>query len=312
VCTRPGGCPCEGAGEEKVCRGPDTCIANASRDGRSRDLHEALVRLDPARGLAVAGWFRPDNWNAAGVHGLDLNDLDLGGSGPLRLPRTSRLVGGGKEGMLYLIDADALLEHPLALQSFAVAAVPPAPMAYHRHILGGPVLWPRQDAPDGSRLFVWRMNDVLRSYRITDRFIDCDREDVQPFATLNCRSVASSAESISQHPGGVLSVSADGDQPDSAIVWAHTSFSGNGPGKLMAFRALPAPAMAGRLEHLWNSEMCAGDGIDVGSTFAAPVVSNGRVYVATGANRVDVFGLIAPRDCTVTPQPGVAVPLSNF
>ncbi len=311
-CARDEGCLCTGVGQEKVCRGPDGCIANRSQDRRSFDLNEALVKLDPGQGLQVAGWFRPDNWNAAGLSGLEFNDLDLGGSGPLLIPGTSRLIGGGKEGVLYLLDADLPPDRPAPLQSFAIAPVPNPPLQYYRHILGGPVLWSRPGHAEGSRLFVWRMNDALRSYRLTDRFMDCDRQDVQPTGTDNCRSTATSRQRIDHHPGGILAVSADGDRPDSAIVWAYTGSVGNGPGKLMAFAAMPAASAPDRLAALWDSDTCPGDAIDIGSTFAAPTVSNGRVYVATGADRVDVFGVVPQRSCATTQQPEVSEHLNNF
>ena len=311
-CALPGGCPCKGVGQEKVCRGPDTCIANRSPDGRSFDTHEALLKLDPAHGLNIAGWFRPDNWDASGIHGLEFNDLDLGGSGPLLIPGTSRLIGGGKEGVLYLLDANLPQDRPGPLQSFAIAPVPNPPLQYYRHILGGPVLWPRPAEPDGSRLFVWRMNDTLRSYRVTDRFADCDRKDVRPTGSENCRSVAASMERIDHHPGGILALSADGEKPDSAVIWAYTSAVGNGPGKLMAFRAMPDTAAPERLAKIWESDTCAGDAIETGSTFAPPTISNGRVYIATGADRVDVFGLVPERPCASSAQPEVSEHLRNF
>jgi hypothetical protein len=301
ACALPGGCSCNGVGQEKVCRGPDTCIANRSQDRRSFDTHEALVKLDPGQGLKIAGWFRPDNWNAKGMHGLEFNDLDLGGSGPLLIPGTSRLIGGGKEGVLYLLDADPLQDRPTPLQSFAIAPAPNPQLQYYRHILGGPVLWSRPTDPNGSRLFVWRMNDTLRSYRGTDHFAECDRRGVQPTGSENCRSIATSKERIDHHPGGILSISTNGEKADSAIVWAYTSIVGNGPGKLMAFRAMPDAAAPDRLEEIWESDTCTGDTIDNGSTFAPPTVSNGRVYVATGADRVDVFGLVPARPCENTP-----------
>jgi hypothetical protein len=311
-CTLSGGCYCDGIGQEKVCRGPDTCIANRSQDRLSFDTHEALIKLDPGHGLKIAGWFRPDNWSAEGIHGLEFNDLDLGGSGPLLIPGTSRLIGGGKEGVLYLFDANLAQDRPALLQSFVVAPMPNPPLQYYRHILGGPVFWPRPTDPSGSRLFVWRMNDALRSYRVSDHFEDCDRQHVQPTGSENCRSIATSIERITHHPGGILSISANGEKADSAIVWAYTTFVGNGPGRLMAFSAMPDAAAPDRLEAIWDSDICAGDAIDTGSTFAAPTVSNGRVYIATGADRVDVFGLLPERPCAKTPQPEVLQHLQNF
>jgi len=156
------------------------------------------------------------------------------------------------------------------------------------------------------------MNDTLRSYRVTDHFVDCDRQDVQPTGSEHCRSIATSKERIDHHPGGILSLSANGGKADSAIVWAYTSIVGNGPGKLMAFGAMPDASVPDRLEEIWESDTCAGDAIETGSTFAAPTVSNGRVYVATGTDRVDVFGLVPARPCAITPQPEVSEHLINF
>ena len=307
-CKTPGGCACSGVGQEKVCRGPDTCIGNVSRDRRSFDTNEALIQLDPQKNLEVAGWFRPDNWNAAGMHGLEFNDLDLGSSGPLLIPGTSRLIGGGKDGVLYLLDTTTLGTRAAPLQSFAVGPLPDPPMQYYRHILGGPVLWSRPKDADASRLYIWRTNDVLRSFRVTDRFVDCGREA----GVETCRSLASSRERIDHHPGGVLALSTDGDKGDSAIVWAYTNSVGNGPGKLMAYAAKPTPAAPERLKEIWDSDMCPGDAIEFGSTFTTPTVSNGRVYVATGDNRVEVYGLLGERSCDVAQQPETAAPLNNF
>ena len=48
---------------------------------------------------------------------------------------------------------------------------------------------------------------------------------------------------------------------------------------------------------------------DVGSTFAAPMASNGRIYVPTGASQVDVIrtdgGAHVQRRATTSPRPGI-------
>ena len=310
-CALPGGCVCDGVGQEKVCRGPDTCIANESVDRKSLDMHEAVIKLDADKGLQLAGWFRPDNWNIEGIHGLEFNDLDLGGSGPLMIPGSNRLIGGGKEGVLYLLDAELSRNRPAPVQSFAVGSIPNPPFQYYRHLLGGPVLWASGSAREESLLYVWRMNDHLRSYRVGDRFKDCNSQEIQPTGSHNCRSVATSKERIDHHPGGILAISANGNDADSAIVWAYTSIVGNGPGKLMAFRAMPDTTTPDRLEELWDSDMCAGDAIKMGSTFATPTVSNGRVYVSSGADRIDIFGLIPKRACE-QPQREVSEHFLNF
>ena len=315
-CSFAGGCRCEGTGSRKVCRGPDTCNANESRDHTVFDTNESLVQLDPAHGLALTGWWRPANWNGGGRDGLEKNDLDLGGSGPLLIPRSNRVFGGGKEGVLYVIDAappsagctptlqrSCLGTQPggALVQSFAIAPAPPEPHEYYRHLLGGPVLWDRTAAAGGPLAFVWRENDVLRSYGL-DREVHPCTPHADGAITHECNALATGSDYIDHHPGGILALSADGDDPASAIVWAYTYHIGGGPGRLMAWRALPEATTPERLAKLWDSDMCPEDRIDVGADFVQPTVANGRVYMATGGGRVDVFGTIPARECN--PPPG--------
>jgi hypothetical protein len=60
-----------------------------------RDASGKIVRVD----MQVHDWFSPYRkiW-------LDDDDLDLGSAGPVLLPDTNFLVGGGKQGILYLLD----------------------------------------------------------------------------------------------------------------------------------------------------------------------------------------------------------------
>lgn len=170
TCTGQVPCACQGVGSAKVCRGPDTCAVNATPDGATFDLHDAMVRLDPVRGLGVTGWFRPGNWNIASPERLEINDLDLGGSGPLLIPGTDRLIGAGKQGVTYLLDArrpgttcaatttSSCLAHPsdAPVQAFRIAPAPPSPDQYYRHVFGGPVLWSRPAGAGGAVAYFWR------------------------------------------------------------------------------------------------------------------------------------------------------------
>ena len=80
----------------------------------------------------------------------------------------------------------------------------------------------------------------------------------------------------------------------------------NGPGKLIAFKAVPEPSTPTHLTKLWDSELCEEDRLERGSDFIPPTVANGKVYLATGANKVEVFGLSEPRQCVpqLTPDLG--------
>jgi len=323
ACSAPGGCACKGIGSPKVCRGPDTCIANATADGRMFDVNDALIRLDPAAGLALTGWFRPANWDQPGANGLELSDLDLGASGPVFIPGTTRLMGGGKQGVLYMLDTTPSAPSCIAsltdtcmapqrrnpVQSFQIAPAPPPPNEYYRHVFGGPVIWLRSPAQGGSLAFVWRVNDHLRSYAVSDQFAGCDTEEPPATTSHNCRSVAHSQEFIDQHPGGILAISANGSDAATAIVWASATRAINGTGRLMAFKALPDPSAPERLIKIWDSDACAEDRLEMGSQFIPPTVANGKVYVATGANKVDVFGPLPARECTEQPLPDSLGPM---
>ena len=139
-----------------------------------------MIQLDPGNGLKLTGWFRPANWNIPVSKGLEINDLDLGGSGPLLIPGTHRLIGGGKQGLVYVLDTqfatDACVPTSTktciandALQSLQVAPAPPRPNQYYRHILGGPVIWSRSLEEGGTMAYAWRENDHLRAYQIDDQ-----------------------------------------------------------------------------------------------------------------------------------------------
>jgi len=312
-CAEPEGCVCVGARSTGVCAGPDTCIANEDRDSGAFDSNDALIVLDPRRNLQLAGWFRPENWNVGGEDGLEINDLDLGSSGPILLPGTDRVIGAGKQGVMYLLDTrlpaqgckpglQATCIAPQALQSFQVAPRPPEPNQYYRHVYGGAVLWPRTADLGGSRAYVWRVNDYLRSYRVSDRFEDCHADGAAPTTTHRCASLAQGTELIQSVPGGILTLSADGADPATAIVWASAYRTVRGPGRLMAFAAEPDPAHSEELPLLWDSDHCKEDGIESGSGFMPPTVANGKVYLAGDANSVAVYGLAEGKTCTEVPR----------
>src|SRR6202049_291926 len=68
-----------------------------------KNFSESVLKLDPANGLKLVDWFTPGNWSY-----LDANDRDLSSSGPMLIPGTSLLAGGGKTGDLYLLNTGNL------------------------------------------------------------------------------------------------------------------------------------------------------------------------------------------------------------
>lgn len=137
---------------------------NGSFDAAQANFGNCLVKL--SRQLGLLDWFAPFNTQA-----LSSQDADLGSSGAVLLPDTDLLVGGGKEGRLYLIDRTNLGHFNPAgdtqiPQSFQATGVPDAagtaPPAATHHIHGSVAYW---NAADGARVYIWGENDWLRAYR---------------------------------------------------------------------------------------------------------------------------------------------------
>jgi len=68
-----------------------------------QDFSESALKLNLAKGLKRVDWFTPDNWSD-----LDGKDQDLSSSGPLLIPGTQLLAGGGKAGILYILNSNNL------------------------------------------------------------------------------------------------------------------------------------------------------------------------------------------------------------
>ena len=116
-------------------------------------------------------------------------------------------------------------------------------------------------------------------------------------ALLHPEAVTSSVAAPKGMPGGFLSVSADGRDVRTGIVWASLPRKGDAndatvPGVLRAFDATT-------LAELWNSEKCGGGRDRVGD-FAkdvAPTIANGKVYLATFSGQVQVYGMNPAEPC---------------
>src|SRR6185436_404195 len=168
---------------------------NAVWDG-TRNFGDSLLKFSVSRaGLTLVDYFTPWNEDI-----LNVNDDDLSGSGFTLLPGTKKLLlGGGKEGVLYLLDADNLggkmPGDPHVLQTIPLNG---------GHVMGGPVFWHSGSA--GLLVYNWSEADNLMAYLLS-----------------NDRLTASGMEGAVRspgHPGGSLTVSANGSTAGSGIVWA--------------------------------------------------------------------------------------------
>jgi hypothetical protein len=237
------------------------------------NFSESVLKLDAAHGLGLVDWFTPSNWST-----LDNQDLDLTSSGPMLVPGTSLIVGGGKTGVLYVLNTASppglgknTANDSGALQEIQISA---------GELRGGPVYWQRSTASGGPLLYDWGVSDRVKAFSFNG----------STFATTPS---AQGSVTNGTWPGGILTLSANGGAPSTGVLWATAATSGDAennppvPGELYAFDA------GNVATELWNSNMnAARDSFGNFAKFVPPLVANGRVYVATWSKQVAVYGLI--------------------
>jgi hypothetical protein len=283
-------------------------------------LGDSFVKLSPTNsspGLAVAGSFQPANAQA-----LRCGDTDLGSGGPALLPG-GKLIGGGKEGTLYLLDAGTMSANqqfqafsntwhadstqppcpgphpplpcdppfpadPLGAQSTISCYVDPSRydqwQPFGPNIHGAPVVW---SLPQLGYALIYKMpeKDFLKAFRY----------DLKTLQVSQTPALTAAVKPPDGMPGGFSSVSANGTQ--NGIVW--TSFpDGDGtdqsvPGLFVAFDA-------STLNQIWED-----DEPIAFAKFTSATIADGKVYRPTFANKVLVYGLL-PTSSGAAPTAAVA------
>jgi hypothetical protein len=239
--------------------------ANGSWDGKS-NFGESFLKLSPD--LKLLDWFTPTNHAY-----LDSTDADLDASGATLVPGTHIVMDGGKQGVLYLVNADNMghLGDEHAVQHFQATSS-------HLHSI---VFW--DSAKSGRTIYLWGQRDHLRAYRFSG-----DKLTEAPAAMR--------PEANQGHPGAMLSLSANGNKD--GILWAAIHATGDSwhesqPGVLHAYDADDV------VHELWNSLDNAGrDDCGNYAKMAPPTIANGKVYLAsfgtknTESGQLCVYGLL--------------------
>jgi hypothetical protein len=250
---------------------------NGTFDQMTSNFGESVLKLAPQT-LSRLDFFTPSNWNT-----LNGGDTDFGSGGVILLPGTNVAVAGGKEGKIFVLDISNLggivTGDSQILQSFMAVDPTVVPNETY-HIHNGLVAW---NSPQGLNLYVSGEDDFVRAYRFNS--------STQVFGTP---SFATGSFLLPRGmPGSMMSLSANGSQAGTGVLWSATPRLGNAnqkvvPGVLTAYNAET-------LASLWNSGMTPGDDIFNFSKGAPPIVANGKVYVASFSNVVSVYGLTSSR-----------------
>jgi hypothetical protein len=224
-------------------------------------------------------WFTPSTFNF-----LEQSDSDLGGSGTLLVPGTRILLAAGKDGKIYVTDKGNL-GHQTTNDSQAIQVLPvtvPGQNGLAPHIHGTPAHW---NSTAGSFVYVMAEQDPLRQYRI-------NADKLEAFRLTTIRAPVDPTRPVGfTMPGGIVSISADGDAAETGIAWVTMPIDGDAnqktvTGVLRAFRASDVSAA-----ELWNSQTDAKDAYGNYAKYNPATVYNGRVYVPTFSDQFCVYGL---------------------
>jgi Putative Ig domain len=239
--------------------------------GPPNDCGDCVLKL--SGGLTVSDWFLPSDYIS-----LASGDLDLGSGGAAVLlslpagPFPHLVITGGKDGTLYVLNADHLggAGDPKAVQYFSIS--PPDPIG---GIFATPAFW-------NNTMFIAPAGQPMQAYAfdtVADKF--------------NPTTPTSQSSTKYLEPGSTPSVSASGSSSN-GIVWAIDNSTSHpcviqsascGPAVL---RAYDATSVA---KELWNSAMTGADAAGNAVKFTVPTVANGKVYIGTrGNNTGGVYG----------------------
>ena len=232
---------------------------------------ESLLKLSPQ--LNLLDWFTPSNYDY-----LDQYDLDYGSDGALIVPNTSLTISGSKEGISYLVDYTNMGRYNATnSQVKDTLEFNPNRQGYV-HVHGSPIY---AHLGTGEFVYAWAETFKLRQFtfdRNTKSFADTYKQGQRNLDN--------------GMPGAMLSVSSNGADTSSAIVWACFPTAGNAnnmvrPGTIAAYRANDVSS-----GELWNSDDMAGNVMGKFAKFNSPTVANGKVYVPTFSKAIKVYGII--------------------
>jgi hypothetical protein len=234
---------------------------NGTFNAANHNYGDSLLRLTGS--LAVSQYFTPTNQLT-----FEQNDTDFGAGGaavladlPAGSPHTHLVIGGGKDGSLYVLDRDLLGGND---DNNAVQKV-----ILPHGIFSTGAFW-------NNSFYIASAGGSLSAYALNG--------STAQFGT----SPAAASSTLYKWPGGTPSVSAAGAQ--NGIVWildtnpyCTNQSTACGPAVLHAYNAVNATNV---MTELWNSAMVSTDAAGNAIKFAVPTIANGKVYVGTRGNNI--------------------------
>jgi len=275
---------------------------------------DSILKLHSQNGaLSVAGYFAPCNQML-----LKQCDLDQGSAGVVLFDQF--IVGGGKDGRLYLMRTDKMPGYsagpfppPAAacLSGEPDCADPPDLVqkwqASMGHIHGAPIVW--KGPNNRTWLYVMGEGDALKAFPFEGGMFNTQAVKKGDWTQPKLNTVPP-CQSQANHgmwmPGGLLGASSNGTTKGTGIVWALVPANGDGnscrgvKGMLMAYNAEDVS------KELWRSQGKDGvsdtkDSYGLLARFNPPTVANGKVFVPTAGDAEQLRRYGGPRPAQGTP-----------
>jgi len=275
----------------------------------SRRFGDSIVKLRlQNNAISVIGFFAPCNQML-----LDRCDLDQGSSGAVLFDEF--LIGGGKDGRLYLMKADKMPGYtPGPFPPPADACMPAQPdctdstdlvekwQASGGHIHGAPIIW--KGPNNKTWLYVMGEGDPLKAFPFENGHFDVQGMKHGTWTQPKLNQVKE-CQTQANHgiwmPGGLLGVSSNGSTAGTGIVWALVPANGDGnscrgvKGMLIAFNAEDVT------KEIWRSQgkdinlSDTKDSFGLLSRFNPPTIANGKVFVGTAGDAEPLRRYAGPR-----------------
>ena len=238
-----------------------------------RDYGDSLLKIGTSSGLTVLDYFTPLTQLSD-----QLQDWDLGSSGPLLIPGTSLGVAGGKDGKAYIFNVGNLGHfNSTGDQNYQEWQ---ATFSYMQGLPGG--FWGGNYIYYNSTLYGFGERDTLKAFAFNGSLFN---------TTPTSQSTFNVPSGVSNDPG--MLISADGTVPGTGIVWAAHSADGQADGKAHPgiFHAFDASDVS---KEIWNSSQnSARDNPGNWAKWVPPIVVAGKVYLASYDGVVNVYGLLS-------------------
>ena len=229
---------------------------------------ESVVKL--MADLTLSSYFTPFNYQA-----LNQADLDFT-SQVMLLPNTNLLVAGAKNGSLYVMNRTTLGGYNSTSNNIQQTIANGGSMHTAFAYFGS------QPTP---YFYVLPENTQLKSYQVSA-------------SGLNNTQANTSLSGPSGYSGAYLSVSSNGTNAASGVLWAYHAVNGCDGAESVCAGILHAVAANDVTHELWNSSMNTADKVTTFCKMSCPTVSGGKVYIPANTNQIFVYGLKANANCT--------------